>query len=102
MLSLSNVNQYQCVRMGVSSDCSMLNSYVWGHAIESRSSELFPLCSCHFFILHNTKNHYNKVLYFPKIYNRTSSYGPIASAVSVDPTSQVRSSAMLVLPIVGN
>jgi hypothetical protein len=40
--------------------------------------------------------------YFPKIYNHTSLYGPGASGASVDATSQICSSAMLVLPIVGN
>jgi hypothetical protein len=33
---------------------------------------------------------------------KTSLYGPIASGASVDPTSQVCSSAILVLPIVGH
>jgi hypothetical protein len=46
------------------------------------------------------KNYYTKVLYFPKIH--ASLYGPIASGASVDPTSQVCSSAMLVFPIVEN
>jgi hypothetical protein len=32
---------------------------------------------------------YNIILYFPKIFNYTSLYGPIASGASVDPTSQV-------------
>jgi hypothetical protein len=40
------------------------------------------------------------MLYFSKIYNHTSLYDPIASGASDDPTSQVCSSAMLVLPIV--
>jgi hypothetical protein len=39
---------------------------------------------------------------FPKIYVHTSLYGPIASGASVDPTSQVCFSTMLLLPIVGN
>jgi hypothetical protein len=43
-----------------------------------------------------------RVLYFPQIYNYTSLCGPIASGTSVDPTSQVCSSAMLVLPIAEN
>jgi hypothetical protein len=41
-------------------------------------------------------------LYFPKIYDLASLYGPIASGTNVDPTSQVCLSAMLLLPIVEN
>jgi hypothetical protein len=37
-----------------------------------------------------------------KIYNHTSLYDPTATGASVNPTSQVCSHAMLVLPIVGN
>jgi hypothetical protein len=44
------------------------------------------------------KELFSKVLYFLKIH--TSLHGPIASGASVNPTSQVCSSAMLVLPIV--
>jgi hypothetical protein len=62
----------------------------------------FLSCSCHVVILHCTKNHFPKVLYFPKIYNHTSLYGPIASGTSVDPTLQVCLAAMMVFPIVGN
>jgi hypothetical protein len=58
-------------------------------------------CSRHV-VLHYTKNYYIKVLYFPKTYNNTSLYGPTASGASVDTTPQVRSSAMLVLPIIIN
>jgi hypothetical protein len=39
------------------------------------------------------------VLYLPKFCNRTSLYVPAASGASVDPTSQVCSSAILALPI---
>jgi hypothetical protein len=35
------------------------------------------------------KNYYIIVLYFPKIYNHTSLYGPIASGTSVDPTTSL-------------
>jgi hypothetical protein len=59
----------------------------------------FLSCSRHV-ILH--KNYYTKVLYYSKICYLTSLYSPIASGASVDPTSQVCSPAMLVLPIVGN
>jgi hypothetical protein len=72
--------------------------------MESKPSQVkhyFP-CSCHVNILCYTKNYYYKMLYFSKIYNPTSLYGPTASGVSVDPTSQVFSPAMMVLPIVGN
>jgi hypothetical protein len=58
--------------------------------------------SHHVVILHCTKNYYTKVLYFLKIYNQTLLYGPIASGASVDPISQVCSSAMLVLPTTEN
>jgi hypothetical protein len=56
----------------------------------------------HVVILHYTKNYYTKVLYFLKIYNRTSLYGPTVRGTSVDSTSQVCLSTMLVLPIVEN
>jgi hypothetical protein len=39
---------------------------------------------------------------FSENLNYTSLYGPIVSGASVDPTSQVCSPAMLVLPIAGN
>jgi hypothetical protein len=74
--------------------------------MESNPGEVGTLfflpCSRHVFTLHYTKNYYTKVLYFLKIYNHTSLYGPIASGASVDPTSQVCWSAMLVLPIAEN
>jgi hypothetical protein len=70
---------------------------------ESNPQVIFFLsCRRHVVILHYAKNYYTEVLYFPKIFNHTSLYGPIASGASVDPTSQVCSSAMLVLTIVGN
>jgi hypothetical protein len=56
-----------------------------------------------YFTLYCTKNYFfSKGLYFLKICNHTSSYVPTTSGANVDPTSQVCSSAMLVLPIVGN
>jgi hypothetical protein len=61
-------------------------------------SFLQPLCF--YFALY--KNYKTKLLYFPKIYNYTSLNGPNANYASIDPTSQVCSSAMLVLLIVGN
>jgi hypothetical protein len=51
----------------------------------------------HVVILHYKKNYATKVPYFPKIYNHTSLYGSVASGPSVDPTSEVLSSAMFVL-----
>jgi hypothetical protein len=59
-------------------------------------------CRRYVVILHHTKNYYTKVLYFMKVSNHTSLYGPVASGASADPTSQVCSSAVLVLPIVEN
>jgi hypothetical protein len=53
-------------------------------------------------VLHYTKNFCAKVVYFKKIYFLTSLYGRAISDASVDPTSKFRSSAMLVLLIVGN
>jgi hypothetical protein len=53
-------------------------------------------------ILHYTKYYKTKVVHFLELYHHTSLYDPVASGASVDPTSQVRSSAMLVLPIEGN
>jgi hypothetical protein len=43
-----------------------------------------------------------KLCYFSKLYYRTSLYVRIVSGASVDSTSHVRSSANLVLSIVGN
>jgi hypothetical protein len=73
-----------------------------GHGIESWSSQtfiFFPAAAMLFYII---KNYFSKFLYFPKFYNHTSLYGLNASDVSVYPTSQVCSSTMLVLLIVGN
>jgi hypothetical protein len=63
---------------------------------------LFVSCSRHAIVLHYTKNYCTEVVYFSKIYNHTSLYDPIVSGANVDPTSQVRSSAMLVLLLVVN
>jgi hypothetical protein len=49
-----------------------------------------------------TKNHYTKVLPFLKIENHTSLYDPTSSGATVDPTSQVCLSALLVLLIAEN
>jgi hypothetical protein len=43
-----------------------------------------------------------EVLYFPKIFYSTSLCSRVAGGTGVDPTSRVYSSAMSVLPIVGN
>jgi hypothetical protein len=63
---------------------------------------LFLSCNRHVDILHYTKNYFPNGLYFPKIYNQTSLYDPVASGTNVDPTTKVCSSAMSVLPIDGN
>jgi hypothetical protein len=65
---------------------------------------IFVSCSRHFVLLHSayTKNCYTKVVQFSEIYYSTSLYDPTVSGASVNPTSQVRSYAMLVLPIAGN
>jgi hypothetical protein len=45
---------------------------------------------------------YTEILYFHKLKNHTWSCSPVVRGANVDPTSQVRSSAMLVIPIVWN
>jgi hypothetical protein len=62
----------------------------------------FLSCSRHVVILDYPKNYFSKILYFLKIFYQTSLFVPVASGASVDPTSQVCSSVVLVLPIVGN
>jgi hypothetical protein len=51
-------------------------------------------------ILHYAKNYCTTLPYFLKICYRTSLYCRIPNGASVDPTSKVRSYAMLNLPIV--
>jgi hypothetical protein len=63
---------------------------------------IFLSCSRHVVILHYTKNYFSKVLYFLKTFHHTSLYGPTASGARADPSSQVCSSTMLVLPILDN
>jgi hypothetical protein len=53
------------------------------------------LLSCRHSTLYTKKS----FVFFSKIYNLTSLYGPIASGASVDPISEVLSTAMLVLQI---
>jgi hypothetical protein len=72
------------------------------HRIMVKSKYFYLSYSLHVAILHYAKNYFSKVLYFPKIYNHTSLHGPIASGATVDPTSQVCSSTMLVLTIAGS
>jgi hypothetical protein len=55
---------------------------------------------CCYFMLYKELLYQNVV--FSKICNHTSLYGPIESGASVNSTSQVCLSAMLVLLIVGN
>jgi hypothetical protein len=62
--------------------------------VKSISSFIQPPCC--YFTLH--KELFSKVTHFPKIYTHTSVYDPTASSASVDPTSQVCSSAILVIP----
>jgi hypothetical protein len=71
-----------------------MDSHAWGHRIELWSSEIYfcflqPLC-CYFTLY---KELLNQSLYFTEIYN----HDPIVSGAGVDPTSQICSSAMLVL-----
>jgi hypothetical protein len=63
-------------------------------------NRFFPAAAMLLFYIN--KKLFSKVLYFPKIYDIASLYGPIPSGASVDPATQVLSPAMLVLPIVGN
>jgi hypothetical protein len=55
---------------------------------------------CSYFTLH--KELFTKVLYFPKNYYHTSLHGTVATGACVDPTSQLCSPVMLVLPIAEN
>jgi hypothetical protein len=71
-------------------------------AMGSNSGQVKCVSYCCHVILHNTKNHYNKVPYFSKIYNHSALYVTDVSGANGDSTSQVRSSAMLVLPIFRN
>jgi hypothetical protein len=93
--SLNNVNQYCYATMCISSG---LTRRSWDRILVKLIFS-FVLCSFHVVNLDCTK-----FLYFPKIYNRsgTSLYCPVASGTSVDPTSQVWVSTMLVLLFVGN
>jgi hypothetical protein len=59
-------------------------------------------CSVHVVILYYTKNSFYKVLYVLNIKTIHHFMVLLQVVLSVDPTSQVCSSAMLVLPIVGN
>jgi hypothetical protein len=101
--SLSCVKQYQYIIRCVS---SVIVYWTHRHRVTGLNpgqvNFLSLSCSVHVVILYYTKNSFYKVLYVLNIYNHTSFYGLTASGVSVNPTSQVCSSAMLVLPIVGN
>jgi hypothetical protein len=102
MSSLTIVNQYEYVPRRVTSVVAYWTLMLG--VMRSKPDQVkhsFP-CSSHVVILHYTKNLHSKVLYFMKNYNLTSLYGPNASGASVNPTSQVFSSAMLVLLIVGS
>jgi hypothetical protein len=57
----------------------------------------FVSCSRHVVVPTNTRNYCTKDVHLLKIYYHTSLYDLILSGASADPTSQVRSSAMLVL-----
>jgi hypothetical protein len=62
----------------------------------------FFSCSHYVVISHYTKNYCTKVVYFLEIFHHTSVCGPVASGTSVDSSSQVCSSAVLVLATVEN
>jgi hypothetical protein len=66
--------------------------------IESNPGQIKTLFSCNRRVV-LTKSGYTMVLYLLKFCNRTSLYVTAASGASVDPTSQVCSSAILALPI---
>jgi hypothetical protein len=98
MSSFCNINQYRYVIRRISSVVAYCSI-----RMGSRDRILVKFFyAAIVVILHYTKNYYTKVLYFPKIYNHTSLYGPVACGARVDPTSQVCPTAMLVLLIVGN
>jgi hypothetical protein len=75
--------------------------YACGHEIESQLSQSFCFMQRHV-VLHYTNNYYAKTVFFSNIYYPTSLYVPTLSGTSVYPTSQVRSSAILVLQIARN
>jgi hypothetical protein len=80
MSSISYVNQYHCITMRIGRVVAF-----WSRRPQVMRSNprqvSFPLSI---------------------IYNHTSLYCPVGSGATVDPTSQIYSSAMLILPIVGN
>jgi hypothetical protein len=99
----SNINQNQYVIRHVGSVVAYWSHTHGGHRIEFSSSLNFFLLflqpSC-YFTLH--KELLSQCFVFSDIFNHTSLYGPIASGGGVEPTLQVCSPAMLVLPIGGN
>jgi hypothetical protein len=71
--------------------------------IELSAIQVGTFFSCSSYVtLRSTKYYYTKVMYFPKIHNHTSLYGPIISGTSVDTTSQVCLSAVVVLSNIGD
>jgi hypothetical protein len=66
--------------------------------VKSNPNQVFFFVSCchHIVILHIQRTT-NQVLYFSRIYHHTTLYGAILSRASVGPTSEVRSSAVLLL-----
>jgi hypothetical protein len=99
MPSLVNVRRQQYNAMRV--DCMTHVQVVRG---SSRGRVKFFIVSCRCLVAVSvcTKNCCTKVVYLSKSYYHTSMCDPILSGASVSPTSQVRSSAMLVLPTMEN
>jgi hypothetical protein len=93
MSSLNNANEYQCITM---CDSSVVAYWTRMHGVMGLNPGQVKLFFCF------VQLSYTKVLYFPKIYNHTSLYGPTVNGVSVYLTSKVRSATMLLIPIVGN
>jgi hypothetical protein len=74
------------------------------HVVMGSNSGLVNLFLFHpaIILLYIILNYYVEVVQFSKLYYRTSLYDRIASGASVGPTSHVRLSAVLVLPILGS
>jgi hypothetical protein len=79
-----------------------MNSCARGHEIKLCSSNHFfhAVTMLSFYI--TQKVTVPKFCIFRKIFNHASSCGTTVSGASVDPTSQVSLSAMLILPVVEN
>jgi hypothetical protein len=98
-LSTANQNQYNSMLISCVVAHFICTHVVMGSSLHKIN--LYWFMQTPYFVLYHTKNHYAKFVYFSTLYYRISVYEPAVSGASVDPTSQVRSSSVLVLPTVG-